>query len=84
MSYDYTETNSARNDSLNMEKSRIDREHVLRREELFLKDFGNRRGRWIKQLITIDVSDRVPIDESTSSLDDRPIVDRWSRFDFIA
>ena len=33
MSYDYTETNGARNDSLNMEKSRIYREPFFRRKE---------------------------------------------------
>ena len=84
MSQEHSRTNDTQNDSLNNENLMKDRGPVLRREELFLKDFGNRRGRWIKQLITIDGSDRVPIDESTSSLDDRPIVDRWSRFDFIA
>ena len=36
MSYDYTETNGARIDSLNMEKSRIDHEPFFRREERFL------------------------------------------------
>ena len=54
---------------------KIDREHVLRREERFLKDFGNGRGRWIKQLLTIDGSDRVQVDETTSSREDRPIAD---------
>ena len=84
MSQEHSQTNDTQNDYLNNENLTKDRGPVLRHEELFLKDFGNRRGRWIKQLITIDGSDRVPIDESTSSLDDRPIVDRWSRFDFIA
>ena len=36
MSYDYTETNGARNDSLNMKKSMIDREPFFRREERIL------------------------------------------------
>ena len=37
MSCEDTETNGARFDSLNMEKSRNYREQVLRRRELFLK-----------------------------------------------
>ena len=36
MSCDYTETNGARNDSLNMENVAKDRERVLHREEPFL------------------------------------------------
>ena len=36
MSCEYTETNAARNDALNMQNLKIDRGRVLRREEQFL------------------------------------------------
>ena len=36
MSFDYTETNGTRNDSLNMENFANNREHVFSHEERFL------------------------------------------------
>ena len=75
MSYEHKKTNGTQNDSLNMENLVKNRKPILRREERFLKDFGNGRGRWIKQLTTIDGSDRAQVDESTSSREDRLIAD---------
>ena len=57
MSYDYTETNGARIDSLNMEKSRIDREPFLPSRRTRFIRFGNDLSRPMKPIIAMN--DRV-------------------------
>ena len=57
MSCDYTETNGARNDYLNMENFAKDREPVLRREERILKKTKMINSRPMKQFIPMDDRD---------------------------
>ena len=59
MSCNYTETNGARFDSLNKEKSKKDREHVFSHEEPFLKKTILILDCWMKLMIAINGRDRV-------------------------
>ena len=76
MSCEYTETIGVRNDALNMENLKIDRGHVLRREERLLKEAKMIFNRWMKMMIAIDGRDRASFHESSLPLDDRPIIDK--------
>ena len=83
MTQEHKETNGTRIGFLNKENLEIDREHLIPSRRTHKNDFGNDRGRRMKQLIAIDGSDRAAVDELTPSRDDRLIIDQRSRFDFI-
>ena len=58
MSFDYTETNGARFDSLNMEKSRNDRERLFPSRRTHLKKTEINFSRPMKLIIAMDDRDR--------------------------
>ena len=56
-----------------------DREQVLPPRRTEFKRFGIGRGGWMKLIIAINGRDHTSFRESSSSIDDRPIIDKQSR-----
>ena len=63
-SCEHSRTNDTRIDEVNTKNLMKDRKHVLRREELNLKEMRIGRGRRMKRFIAINGSDYASIHES--------------------
>ena len=75
MNKEYRETNGARNGCVYKENLEIDREHVLCREERFLKKTKLILDRWIEVFIAINGCDDPLFHKSLPSNVIRPIAD---------
>ena len=64
MSCEYIETNDTRNNALNMENLKIDREHVLTSRRTAFKSIGFGRGRWSYGDIAINGSGAASFDRN--------------------